>query len=392
MQLGTDVSRPMQRIAMDIVGPFPETRRGNRYILVIGDYFTKWKEAFPIKDMEAATVARCLVDEVIRFCRLGVPDTIHTDQGKNFDSALIKEICELLGIKKTRTSPYHPQSDGRVERFNRTLLNMLSIAVEDDELSWDLRLPTILLAYRTSIHETTGVTPCELMFGQEPRIPEDVMFPNPDGSLTSANSSPKKYVDVLRARLSKAYERVRSYSKKKQQHQKQYYDRDARGSPYQVGDIVSLHDPVVKRGHSRKFHRLWKGPYKVVIIGPTVYRIQDCKNTRKRKVVHFNRLKPAYYEHTPATESPPPDKVSDTNSSETTNVAPAPPNVSESDPGDDPDYIVYLPSHTEPSPRQVQPSPQQVQPRRSSRMRRPPVRYGDPISIPDSVTVPILED
>ena len=93
------------------------------------------------------------------------------------------------------------------------------------------------------------------MFGREPRIPEDVMFPNPDCSLTSANSSPKKYADMLRARLLKAYERVQSYSKKKQQHQKQYYDRDVRGSPYQVGDIVSLHDPVVKGDHSRKFHR-----------------------------------------------------------------------------------------------------------------------------------------
>ena len=121
--LGTNVSRPMQRIAMDIIGPFPETRRVNRYILVIGDYFTKWKEAFPIKDMEAATVARCLVDEHI--CRLGVPDTIHTDQGKNFDSALVKENCQLLGIKKMRTIPYHPPSDGLGECFNWTLLNRL---------------------------------------------------------------------------------------------------------------------------------------------------------------------------------------------------------------------------------------------------------------------------
>ena len=100
-----------------------------------------------------------------------------------------------------------------------------------------------------------GSHPFELMFGREPRIPEDVMFPNPDCSLTSANSSPKKYADMLRARLLKAYERVQLYSKKKQQHQKQYYDRDVRGSPYQVGDIVSLHDPVVKGDHSRKFHR-----------------------------------------------------------------------------------------------------------------------------------------
>ena len=115
------------------------------------------------------------------------------------------------------------------------------------------------------------------------------------------------------------------------------------------------------------------GPYKVVkIIGPTVYCIQDCKNTRKRKVVHFNRLKPAYYEHIPVSELPPPDEASDTNSSKTTNAVPAPPNLSGSDPGDG-DYIVYLPSHTEPS-------PQQVEPRRSSRVRRPPVRHGNPIS------------
>ena len=142
---------------------------------------------------------------------------------------------------------------------------------------------------------------------------------------------------------------------------------DVRGSPYQVGDIVSLHDPVVKRGHSRKFHRPWKGPYKVVkIIGPTVYCIQDYKNTRKRKIVHFNRLKPAYYEHTPASELPPPDKASDTDSSKTTNVATASPtNLSGSDSGNDPDYIVYLPSHMEPS-------PQQVQLRRSSKVRYPP--------------------
>ena len=119
-----------------------------------------------------------------------------------------------------RTTPYHPQSDGLAERFNRTLLNMLSIAVEDDELSWDLRLPTILLAYRTSIHETMGVTPSELMFGHEPKIPEDVMFLNPDCSLTSANSSPKRYADMLRVQLLKAYERMQSYSKKKQQHQR----------------------------------------------------------------------------------------------------------------------------------------------------------------------------
>ena len=93
----------------------PETERGNKYI---GDYFTKWKEAYPMRNMEATTVANILVQEFIS-C-FGVPKYLHTDQGQNFEAGLIKEICSLLDIKKTRTSPYHPQSERMIERFNRT--------------------------------------------------------------------------------------------------------------------------------------------------------------------------------------------------------------------------------------------------------------------------------
>ena len=287
LQVTSGVSRPFQRLAMDILGPLPETRSGNRYILVIGDYFTKWKEAFAMKDMEATTIARLLVNEVI--CRFGVPDSIHTDQGRNFESTLIQEICKLLEIKKTRTTPYHPQSDGLIERFNRTLLNMLSMAVVDDEHSWDLKLPTLLLAYRTSIQDTTGATPFELMFGRKPQLPEDVMYSIP----SSTDTTSENYADLLKDRLSDAYQRVNRYMEGQQRNQKKYYDRGQRGKPYAVGDIVLLHEPAVQRGNSRKFHRPWKGPFKIVkVISSCVYRIQHCKHSRRRKVVHFNRLKP----------------------------------------------------------------------------------------------------
>ena len=103
---------PLERIAMDILGPLPETEHGNKYILVIGDYFTKWKEAYPMRNMEATTVANILVHEFIS--RFGAPKYLHTDQGRNFESGFIKESCSLLDIKKTRTSPYHPQSDGNI--------------------------------------------------------------------------------------------------------------------------------------------------------------------------------------------------------------------------------------------------------------------------------------
>ena len=124
---------PLQRVAMDILGPLPVTHQNNKFILVIGDYFTKWTEAYPIPNMEASTVARLFVNEFV--APLGAPETLHTNQGRNLESALIKEVCQLLGVTKTRITPYHhhPQSDRMVERFNRTLLSMLSTAIEDDE-------------------------------------------------------------------------------------------------------------------------------------------------------------------------------------------------------------------------------------------------------------------
>ena len=105
---------------MDILSPLPETSNHNKYLLIVGDYFSKWTKAYPIKDMEAQTVGRILTNEFIT--RYRVPEILHTDQSGNFESILIKELCQILGITKTRTTPYHPQSDGMIERFNRTLL------------------------------------------------------------------------------------------------------------------------------------------------------------------------------------------------------------------------------------------------------------------------------
>eukprot|EP00731_Ephydatia_muelleri_P029956 Em0021g479a len=124
------------------------------------------------------------VDEWCRTCtRCGAQKSPakHTygsrhDQGRNFESNLVKEICRLLEILKTRTTPYHPQSDGMIERFNRTLLSMLKRATIDAERDWDLKLPCLMMAYRTSIHETTKATPFSLMFGREVQLPIDIMF------------------------------------------------------------------------------------------------------------------------------------------------------------------------------------------------------------------------
>ncbi len=123
------VGSPMQMVAVDIMGPFPESDNGNTHILVVGDYFTRYMGAYAIPNQEASTVARILTNEF--FFRFSPPEQLHSDQGKQFESQLVAEVCKLLGITKTRTTPYHPQSDGLIERFNCTLLSMLKTAAAD---------------------------------------------------------------------------------------------------------------------------------------------------------------------------------------------------------------------------------------------------------------------
>ena len=151
---------PLDRVQMDILGPFPLTKSGNKYLLVIVDCFTKWVEAFPVKNITAKTVAKVFVNQFIS--RHGVPQEVHTDQGKNFESKLFSKLMQLLGIKKTRTTALHPQSDGQVERQHQTIVNYLAKYISENQKDWDEWVPMFLLAYRSSKHETTGVTPAEL--------------------------------------------------------------------------------------------------------------------------------------------------------------------------------------------------------------------------------------
>ena len=158
-----NVGSPLERVALDVLGPLPVSDRGNKCILVVGDYFSKWTEAYAIPNQEATTVARVLVEEFV--ARFGIPRQIHSDQGRNFESKVFQEMCQTLGMDKTRTTPLHPQSDGMIERFNWTIEGMLSKFVVENQRDWDSHLPILMMAYRSAVHETTSFTPCKLMFG-----------------------------------------------------------------------------------------------------------------------------------------------------------------------------------------------------------------------------------
>ena len=155
--VSTWCGHPWERLALDLIPNLPVTARGNRNLLVVVDYFSKRGEAFAIPDMTAATIARVITDEIV--ARFGAPASLHSDQGRNVDSALTHEICSLLGTKKTRTTAYHPASDGLVERLNQTLEQMLSHVVSTDDRDWDVRLPSVMMAYRSAVQSSTGYTP-----------------------------------------------------------------------------------------------------------------------------------------------------------------------------------------------------------------------------------------
>lgn len=167
---------------------------------MVTDVFTKWVEAFAIRNTVATTLARVLVDEVI--CRYGVPKSIHSDQGANLCSEVIQGICNLLNIDRTRTSAYHPMRNGQVEQFNRTVEAMLAKVVKESQRDWDRHL---LFAYRTSIRETTGFTQYHLNFGRSPTLPIDIVLGQP----SQAYLSYPEFVRDTHNQLHLAYQCVR---------------------------------------------------------------------------------------------------------------------------------------------------------------------------------------
>ena len=144
--LGTmPTGAPWDQLATNILGPLSVTPRGNRYILTVIDYFSKWVEIFAIPDQTASMCASKILNEVI--CRYGCPLAIHSDQGRNYESDLFKELCELLDIRKTTTSPKNPKGNGQSEKFNRSLLAMIKSYLRGKQTDWDLYLGCLAGAY-----------------------------------------------------------------------------------------------------------------------------------------------------------------------------------------------------------------------------------------------------
>ena len=237
------------------------------------DYLTKWPEAFPAEDQTALTVAKLFVTEIVP--RHGVPSELLSDCGSAFLSSLMFEVYQLLGVKKTNTTAYHPQTDGLVERFHRTLTDMLAKTTEPGGVDWDDRLPFTLFAYRASLQESTQESPFYLLYGRDPQLPTTEMLSLPkERCLIDVGD----YIEEITTHMSTAWERAQGQVKKAQKKQKQQHDKHAHPATFSNGDRVFVYMPAKTTGKTRKFARPFHGPYRVLEVfeqGVSVRPIDD---------------------------------------------------------------------------------------------------------------------
>ena len=295
-------TRPLELVTTDLTGPLPKSKRGNKYILVICDHFTKWVQLHALKTHTADKVARCLLSYCTTF---GIPDKLLTDQGTDFESMLIAELMDLFDTKKLRTSPYHPETDGLTERFNQTLKIMLTNFVNDAQDNWDELLEQLAFAYNTAEHAIHEHTPFELMYGRIPKIPIDIFYQPRTQSgeiIANENEFVEKFVNNQKVFFQKAYNAVHALRDMKVNKTKIRYDRTTRKEKYGVGDLVLVREGKTTKKKSKKLTFKWNGPFSVIeCVGEVTYKLKSVptlSNTKsgkriytRRIVRHFNQLR-----------------------------------------------------------------------------------------------------
>ena len=226
------MKEPFKRMAMDVVGPLPHTRSVNEFLLIVMDYATKWPEAFALRNVTTETVVHCLVEMT---ARIGVPKELLSDNGSNFMSKVMKQYCETTGIKQLKISPYHPQTDGMVERFNSTFKRLLRKLTQDPNAEWDKCLPYVLWAYRGTIHKTTGFSPYELLFSRDMKMPLDQMVRYWKGKGKENEIGVTEYIQTLRVNMQMIRDLAYENKVEEKVKQKHYYDLKTKGPNFCCG-------------------------------------------------------------------------------------------------------------------------------------------------------------
>ena len=282
------VGKPFHRIGIDIKGPLPVTKKGNRYIIVAMDYLTKWPEAKAIPNMKAETVAEFIYKEII--CRHGVPEEILSDRGTSFINETIKELCQKFQTKHRLTSSYRPQTNGMVERFNRTIGECIAKLLSNKEKEWDEYIESVLLAYRTMKHDVTKFTPFQLLYGRQAKLPIElkvVSFKEPDMTYEEALI---QRINIIVNKMYQDQDQALNNIEKSQAQQKSRQKK--RSEKLKIGDKVLVHRTDLQNNMSAKLQEKWIGPYFIhQVLENNVYKLRNMDGKLVKNLINGNRLK-----------------------------------------------------------------------------------------------------
>ena len=301
----TRVGAVMERLSIDLTGPHPRSKRGNVYICTVIDVFSKWLEIFAVRNKEALTVAKVLVEKV--FCRLGTPLSILSDRGGEVDGQLMHEVCQLLHIDKLHTSSYHPACNAQIERQHRTLNTILGKVVSDHQTDWDEMLPYVAAALRASPSESTGYSANLLMLGREVNTPADIVYGvvEPQGEINYDH-----FVETVRDRMREAHDVARENLQVAANRNKRYYDLQVKQKSFEVGESVYYFNPRRFQGRSEKWARKYTGPFVVEkVLSPVNYLVRRSPRS-KPFVTHIDKLRKCFKtepEQAPPTVASKPD-------------------------------------------------------------------------------------
>ena len=284
------VTKPWECVGVDILGPLPTTHPNKfKYIIVFVDHFTSWVEAMPLRDITATSCAEAFLTCICN--RYGPPSKLLSDRGSQFLSTIADEVNKIMGIHKLNTTAYHPQTNGKVEKFNNTLVTMLAMYVGMKQNDWDKFIPFALFAYNTSKHELNSFSPYYLLYGREPNYMVDAMVRTDSDTFLSVGSWTRKIIRRIRRAHLLAERHQRRISN-------QYLTQSLAKPPpkYKPGDLVLMRHMRPMEPGSQKFIQQWHGPYEVAKqIAPVTYQIKLPQQEGKHAlsyILHVNRLKP----------------------------------------------------------------------------------------------------
>lgn len=278
------MGEPFERIIVDCVGPLPKTKTGNQFLLTVMCASTRFPEAIPLRRITTPIITKALVKF---FSLFGLPKVVQTDQGTNFMSKAFAQALRTLNIKHVTSSPYHPESQGALERFHQTMKSMLRKHCHESERDWDDSVPLVMFAAREAVQESLGFSPAELIFGHEVRGPLTVLKEQLVVPEQKVRSIPD-YVHKLKERLQLTCSLAREALTSSQARMKRRYDQRAITHLFKPGDKVLILLPISGSALSTKF----SGPYVVEKkLSDTNYVVQTPDRRRRNRVCHVNMMK-----------------------------------------------------------------------------------------------------